>query len=121
MSYEKFKQLRKESSGQKVENPYKAAIKSKPEIIEPEPGDGKSILNGQNKHLHATIMMQAKEIKELREDIASLYSMLMEPDEVDDLTPEETRERYVGFKEDKRHLLNRKIKIYDGAGIKGEG
>jgi hypothetical protein len=137
MSYEKFKKLRSGTTVvAKIENPYTKTAKSKyeiPAIDTDDLGDFElsnsekdkvlmttSILNGQNKYLLGLVANQAREIKELREDIASLYAMLMVPESKGELTPQETREVYSAFKEDERHLLNRKIKKHNGSGIEGE-
>lgn len=137
MSYEKFKKMRGiSSSTSKLENPYVSKAVNKTELKDINTDDlgefnlsnqekdkvlmTNSILNGQNKYLLGVINNQAREIKELKEDIGSLYAIIMNPEGVSALTPEETKEAYFDFKKDPRHLLNRKIKKWTGSGIEGE-
>ena len=110
MSYENFKRLK--SGGTVVNAPENPYLKKevKPIAI---PDEGKtSVLDGQNKALYSRIFSTERELKELKEDLASIYAMLMNPDEVEEVTPEEAREKYMKFKKDARHLLNRKVKDF---------
>lgn len=110
MSYENFRKLR--SSGTVVnapENPYVKKIEKT--VVTPDEGKT-SVLDGQNKALYSRIFSLERELKDLKEDLASIYAMLMNPDEVGKTTPEEAREKYMNFKKDARHLLNRKVKDF---------
>lgn len=68
-----------------------------------------SLLKGQNKHLYGELMQAQREIKELREDIASLFQLFTENSD-EQLSEQEAREVYMKFKVDPRHLINRKQK-----------
>ena len=71
-----------------------------------------SILTGQNSYLNGRILQQEREIKTLREDIASLYSMI-KSDDASEITEQDLREEYYDkFRTDERHLrmrINKKI------------
>lgn len=129
MSFDKFRKFKPtggESRTDAPKNPYvRKALGLEPEINTDDLGEfdltGKqkemallktSALDGQNKHLYSQILGLQRTVKELTEDLASIYSMFMEPDGVDEMSEEEARERYMVFKQDARHLLNRKIKKF---------
>jgi hypothetical protein len=111
-NFDRFKKLKPggELDKPKISNPYTKPTTQTKTFEEPKakiPED--SILGGPNKSLHQQLYIQAKEIKELKEDLASLYSMLMGDGE-DEVSEQEVRERYMVFKTDRRHLINRKRK-----------
>src|ERR1044072_4527882 len=117
-NFDRFKRLRPGASGEletpksKFNNPYsKPAPQTKIEEAKQEKVPEDSILGGPNKSLYQQLYMQSKEIKELKEDIASLYCMLMGEDDYE-LTEQEARERYMIFKTNKKHLINRKVKKF---------
>lgn len=123
MSFDRFKRFRPtgEVEEPRITNPYakKSPTKSVGDFDETEGGKGdKSILESQNKHLYSLVNTQAREIKELKEDIATLYSMLMGDDSEEAISDIDAKDRYMIFKTDKRHLLNRKVKakIFNGDG-----
>lgn len=127
MTFDKFRKFRPTGGETRVEtpkNPYvrKAlGITAEPEIDTSDLGEfdlsGKqkeqallktSLLDGQNKHLFTQILVLQRQMKEMMENFGSIYSMIMEPDGVDEMTNEEARERYMEFRKDLRHLINRK-------------
>lgn len=67
-----------------------------------------SLIEGNNKYLFASIIALRRELKEVKEDLTSLYLMITEPEDIDKLTKEEIGDKYLNFKNDIRHLLNRK-------------
>jgi len=96
-----FKKLQKFTSREEntPKNPY---TETKKEVEPPEP----SILK-QNGHLLSQVMVLKRENEELKEDIASLYSIITS-EHHPFLTKEDRHELYMAFKQDKRHLINRK-------------
>ena len=120
MSYDDLKRRKGQSS--EVVNPY---VKNKQKTIDKEDNTGfdelsltieakekvvmaNSLLTGQNKYLFSEVKNLEREIKELKEDIASLFCMFAN-EKPSPLTDVEAREKYLLFKENKNHLLNRKI------------
>lgn len=131
MSFDKFRKFKPTGGEMKADapkNPYvrkAVGFKPEPEINTDDLGDfnltGKekemallktSALDGQNKHLYSQILELQRTVKELKEDLASLYSMFVEPDEADEMSVEDARERYMALKQDARHLVNRKVKKF---------
>lgn len=128
MSFDKFKKL-KQNSTWVPENPYTTT--SKPEKKKKEPfvlpdidtsdlGDfnvsnndkdkillQSSLINGQNKYLYQRLHIAEKTIEELKMHISSLYSMLLNSDDVSSVTKEQSRELYMDFLKDERNLINR--------------
>lgn len=113
-----FDRLKKFSSGSSTqpENPYAKKTTTKASTTSDSPAAltdvekevlRSSLLEGQNKHLYSRILVLEGELKELREDITTLYSIIMGEDD-SDITPTEARDKYFKFRTDKRHILNRR-------------
>ena len=117
MSFDKFK---------KIKNPYTTTIDVDDDIrpverfeklyksSNPEPKEfvlDKGLLDGPHKHLVTKYCELEREVKILKEDLASLYLMLLGDDLPETMTLEEIREQYFKFRLDKRHLSNKKPQI----------
>lgn len=112
--YQRFKRLKAtESTKDAPPNPYVKKIKTPADYEKLENnGDNQdktlsrtSLLDGQNKHLYAQLMQAEREIKDLKQDIASLY-LIISGGEAQKLSPQEGREIYMEFKNDEKHIAN---------------
>lgn len=115
MSFDKFK---------KIKNPYTTSLKNdeeedkyekqynkqKPQY-ENEFVVEKGLLEGPHKHLIAKYTEIDREIKFIKEDLSSLYLMIMNEDLPETMTLQEIREQYFKFRLDKRHLSNKRPPI----------
>lgn len=101
MSYDKFKSV-KNFYNEEIVSPYANRNASEDYNKQKESEDNFN----KNGYLYGKIHQLEKEIKNLRYDIASLFTMLENKTE-GNLTPEDARKLYYDFRTNKKHILNR--------------
>jgi len=111
MSFDKFKKFKNpyiNSSLENEDNKYEKQYNKQKSSSENEFEAEKGILDGPYRHLVTKYTEIDREIKFIKEDLSTLYLMIMNENLPETMTLQEIREQYFKFRLDKRHLSNKK-------------